>query len=175
MSLVRALPGLTLGALALMACAPAFAATSAGQATAQVISPLAVTSTDLLEFGTVVGPGTVTVAPITSAAVYGGGAEGICKTACPLPHAARFEVRGEPGRTYAVAVPAAIRVTAPGGGAAMLIDGFAIVTRSRPGESWGMFDGAGLDRFEVGGVLHLDNTAEPGQYSAQVPVTVQYF
>lgn len=172
-----ALTGLGLAALPLTADP---GATATGSSAARVIAPLAVAREEDLDFGTIsLAPnaaGTVTVVPLGGGVRYGGSAEGICLLACPPPHPARFAVRGEPLRSYRVAVPPGLSIAAPGGGSgsSVLIDALTIGTLSQRIGEGGELSPDGLDSFEVGGTLHLPSGAPEGRYTAEVPVIVSY-
>ncbi|MBS0253896.1 MAG: DUF4402 domain-containing protein [Proteobacteria bacterium] len=173
---------LAVAALALPARAPA--ATALGQAGAEVVTPITVTSLADLDFGVIATSGlsgTVTV-QAEGGASFAGGAAGLCDgSSCAAPHPARFAVSGEANRTYVVAAPATIIVTGtpigPGGGTApdLVIGGLTVRAASRPGAgSGGMLDGQGADTFTVGGTLALPGQLPPARYRAVVPVVVTY-
>lgn len=155
-------------------------ASATGTASATVVAPLTVTADDDLDFGTLSSgdtPGSVTLGPLTTSASYGGGVHAICAAACAPPHPARFSVKGEPDRSYLVTAPRSVTIApqASGSGSA-LVDAITVATASRRSEDGrGVLDPHGVDRFEVGGTLHLAARAEAGHYVAQVPVTVTYY
>ena len=157
-------------------------ATATGSASAEVIAALVVTRTADLDFGTILASpaaGTVTVSP-AGAVGFAGGARPACgAAACGGPHAARFLVRGEPGRAYTVVAP--VQVIASGQAAApgaatpqgLLVDDLTVQTASRGGAG-GTLDSGGDDSFNLGGTLRLPAGTPPARYRAVVPVTVIY-
>lgn len=176
-----------LPALALFA-APAHAAglsaTATGQAQAQVIDPLIVTRESDLEFGAVFAansPGTVTVSS-QGEATFAGGAQPACISgSCFAAHAARFTVRGEPGRSYVISVPS--RITATGtatdgsdrAAPPLSVGAITVRSASRPSEgAAGQLDVDGHDRFEVGGTLEIPAGLPSASYRATIPVIVTY-
>lgn len=151
-----------------------------GSAAAQIIAPITIAREADLDFGTLAvasdSAGTVTIAPLTGGIRYTGGVSGICAAACPPPHPARFSVKGEPGRTYAVSVPTALSILPAGGtgGQPVTVDTLTVGTVSNPGDPGGVLSATGVDGFEIGGTLHLPANAPAGRYSSQVPVVVSY-
>lgn len=155
-------------------------AVASGTALAQVVAPIAVTRQADLDFGRVTvsaaSGGTVSLAPLTGSATYGGGVAGVCGSACTAPHPARFAVWGEPGRAYQVTLPARLTIPRPGaGGAAVAVDSLVAAAASSPMPGRGILSAQGRDQFEVGGTLHLPAAAPAAQYTTQVPVIVAYF
>lgn len=158
--------------------------TATGQATATVVSPIAVRELANLDFGMLRSDssagGTVTLAPGQAQPSYSGGARAGCIDACDTPHLAQFAVTGEALRSYVVAVPASAMITgelAVGASAlpALTVDSFSIRSASRPhaGHS-GQLDGAGNDTFELGGTLRMPADLPPAHYRVSVPVLVTY-
>lgn len=175
--------GFACAAAATPALAAGNMASALGMASATVIAPISVTQVADLDFGTLTGghgaAGTITVAT-GGGATYAGSAQAVCgATGCLTPHAARFAVRGEPGRAYVVTAPASITAngstlaggTAPG----LVIDALTIRTDSRPAASAsGILDGNGTDGFDVGGTLELTPDLVPARYRAWFPMLVSY-
>jgi hypothetical protein len=165
-----------------LANSPSSAVSATGQAEATIVRPLAVTAIDVLDFGMAAssGPGTVTVSAGSSSASYGGSAREACTGAgaCPQPHAARFEVTGEMGRDYRIAVPDRLRISAVGpqrGDAELVVTAFSVRSASRPSAgAKGLIAANGRDSFEVGATLMISGALAPGNYSVSVPVTVTY-
>lgn len=165
------------------------AAAALGQASATIVAPIRVVREDDLDFGLVavtpngagpngVGPngaGTVTIAPF-GGPTYRGAAGPVCASACPGPHAARFSLTGEPGRRYQITLPERL-VLSPEGAAAgqqIVVDSLVAATASGGVVPRGTLTHGGIDRFEVGGTLHVPAQPEPARYTTQVPVIVEY-
>lgn len=164
---------------ALRAATPASASAS-GTASATVVAPITVTAVDDLDFGMLTSgdsPGSVALAPLGSAATYGGGVQAICGATCAPPHPARFSVKGEPTRSYLVTTPPSVTIAPAGsGGGSAVVESIQVATASRRSpDGRGQLDQLGEDRFEVGGTLRLEARAAAGHYVAQVPVTVTYY
>ncbi|MCY1669502.1 DUF4402 domain-containing protein [Novosphingobium sp. SL115] len=125
--------------------------------------------------------GTVTVRN-TGGVIYRGGAQQAClPDACNIPHPALFLVQGEPGRAYRVEIPEQVLATGqsaqPGGGpaVALIVDQLQCVSDSKPSASGlGQLDTQGLDRFRIGGTLHLPAGLPAADYRAVVQVIVTY-
>ena len=177
--LVAALSGTLLPAAPVLGQAQA-PATATGTAIAEVVTPIALVREADLDFGTVaVSPasgGTVKIVPLAAGASYTGGVDGLCGTACAMPHAARFAVQGEPGRAFLITLPAQLSIPVPGAapGAVVVVDSLIAASISAPQTGRGILSNQGRDRFEVGGTLHLPAAAPAAQYTKQVPVIVQY-
>ena len=167
-------------------------ASAMGVASAVVIQPITVRQTADLDFGMLANgqgtPGAVTID--ASGASYRGGAAQICAFSgmgggmaggggCITPHAAGFAVSGEAGHAYSVSAPTRLAITgvADGGGPAptLIIEGFGVVTASRPGAgAFGLIGADGTDSFLVGGTLAIPATLLPARYRASFPVIVSY-
>lgn len=150
-------------------------------ASARVIAPLTAIPVADLDFGTVGvsgGSGAVIVGPAGDGAAYSGAARAVCGlgAGCPRPHPARFEVSGEAGRAYRVALPRSVSARADVAGAPDLeVADLALRTASQPAQAdRGTLDGAGRDSFNVGGTLVLPRGAVPARYRAQIEVVVNY-
>lgn len=155
---------------------------AAGTASARVIAPLTTMPVADLDFGTVGvsggGGGSVIVGPAEDGAAYSGSARAVCGqgTGCPRPHPARFDVSGEAGRTYRVALPRSVSARADMAGAPDLeVADLALRTASQPATTnRGSLDAAGRDAFTVGGTLVLPRGTVPARYRAQIEVVVTY-
>jgi hypothetical protein len=163
-----------------------------GAASATVISPVSVKQTADLDFGIIAanasGTGSVRLAPGGGVAIYRGSVRLSCigATQCPAPHAARFEVNGEAGRSYVIAAPQ--RIAVPGKTAAPASEGddhadapvlwveeFWFRSASRPDAGpAGRLDARGQDWFELGGTLLVPSALPPARYRVSVPVIVSY-
>ena len=126
-------------------------------------------------------PGSVTVAPGETGADYVGGAREACGSAarCPQPHFARFEVSGEPNRSYTISAPSSISVAGLPLGAGLapvlLVDAIQLRSASRPDAgSAGRLGADGRDRFDLGGTLRVPATTPPAHFRLSVEVIVTY-
>jgi Domain of unknown function (DUF4402) len=167
------------------------AATAEGMASATVVRPVSVRQLADLDFGVILAgseaAGEVELAPAATGAVYAGGARRGCAglADCPRPHAASFEVTGESGRAYMITAPDSVTVTAEAAGAGsggqfaeplpLRVNALRLRSASRPEAGpAGKLDGAGTDRFDLGGTLHVPAGSPPARYRVDVPVIVSY-
>lgn len=187
---MRSHAGRFTAALFAISCLPATTAlanpqtsSTSGQASAQVVAPLAVTRQDDLAFGAVFSSkttGSVTVSADGTIA-YSGGAKPACiGGACDDAHPGTFSVVGEPGRAYVVQVPSEVIAsgsTIGGQGTAppLTVDGLnAASANGASGHGGWQLDQQGRDSFEVGGTLHLPADLPSARYRATIPVIVVY-
>lgn len=188
--MIRARPLRAALLLALLTCpagvamANGLSSSTNGSAAAEVVAPLVVTREADLDFGTIFASssaGTVTVSS-GGAAAYGGGAQPACAgTACASPHAAAFAVRGEAGRSYAIAIPSSIVAigssSSPTGGIPpdLTVDALTVRTASRPASGVsGQLDANGVDRFTIGGTLQVPAGLASSHYRATITVSINY-
>jgi hypothetical protein len=167
-------------------------ATASGTASATVVSSVSVKQTADLDFGIIAanasGTGSVRLPPGGGVAVYSGSVRLSCVGAvqCPTPHAARFEVSGEAGRSYVISAPQRIAVpgtsAAPASGGddpadppALWVEELRFQSASRPDAGpAGRLDARGQDWFELGGTLLVPSALPPARYRVSVPVIVSY-
>lgn len=148
--------------------------TASASASARIVSPIALTKTTDLNFGTLaVGAVGGNVAISTADVVSISGA-GTTVTQPPsnigTPAAAVFSVTGEAGFTYAITLPADGAVTISDGAShTMAVNTFT----SNPGTT-GTLSGAGTGSLKVGATLVVGNNQAPGTYSGTFSVTVAY-
>jgi hypothetical protein len=139
-------------------------------ASGTIVSPIAITKTQDLNFGNVAvsaTPGSVILAPDASRSITGG---------VTLPAvsgtvtAAHFDVTGTPSYTYAITLPST-STTVSSGTDNMLVDDFT----SFPATT-GTLDATGVQTVNVGATLNVDASQAPGTYTSAVPfeVTVNY-
>lgn len=152
----------------LLVSAAAFAqgsATASANAFAKVITPIAITKTADLNFGTIIsGPaGTVTVTPAGVETASG------ASVLNPNPNvsAAQFNVTGEPSTAYSISLPTSITIS--NGSQTMTVDNFS----SNPTPS-GLLSGLGSQALQVGGRLNVLTNQATGSYSGVFSVTVAY-
>ncbi len=144
-------------------------AIATANASAQVVTPIAITTGNHLNFGLVApsaAAGTVVVATDGSRSFTGGASQ--------LPgtgtvSAATFNVTGETGYSYAITLPADVTLT-NGGGQTLVVNNFV----SAPNGT-GLLT-AGAQTLEVGATLELVANSTAGSYSSLTPfsVTVNY-
>ncbi|RBL89754.1 DUF4402 domain-containing protein [Chitinophaga flava] len=144
-------------------------ATATANASATVVTPIAITTGNNLSFGLVApsaAAGTVVLGTDGSRNFTGGASQ--------LPgtgtvSVATFNVTGEPNYNYAITLPTSVTLT-NGGGQNLVVDNFV----SNPNGT-GLLT-AGAQTLLVGGTLELVANANPGSYSTVTPfsVTVNY-
>ncbi len=141
-----------------------------GRFTARIIRSIAVAKTSDLVFGRIVKPalgsGTVTIDPATGARTVTGG-QGLDT---PSPSRAAFNVTGEGGQAFSIAVTPSFQMTGP---QAALTVTTATSAAGSPvlSQSLGM---QGAYAFGVGGAFTLGATTPSGDYSGSLSVTVSY-
>ena len=143
-------------------------ATTSATATANIVSPIAISNSGPLNFGDVVATallGTVVVGPGSGRTSTGGTFLGSSAGVS----AAAFTVTGATGYAYTVSFPLSpISITGPGA-ATMSVDTFT----SNPATSNGLLTG-GTQALTVGGTLHVAANQPLGAYSGLFNVTVTY-
>jgi Domain of unknown function (DUF4402) len=161
-------------------------ASASGSATATVVNSIAVRTLQGLDFGTVtassVSAGSVVVTPGAGDAQYTGGARRAQVAGYSLPHAARFEVTGEAGRSYTITAATSLAASsdspnssATEAASVLRIDSIRLKTASRPGAGpTGQINIFGRDQFDLGGTLRVPAGAAPAHYRANLPVIMAY-
>jgi len=146
-------------------------ATSNAQASAGIVTAIAITENTALNFGDVVTDGLVGKAIMTSAG--GLSATGGATLISSINSAAEFEVTAAEGVSFVVTVPlntdAAILLT-NGIGTDMLVNDF----EHDAGTSTFVVVGDGTKLVHVGATLNLNTSQEDGHYTGSYPVTVAY-
>ncbi len=149
---------------------PVFAAqnsaSTSANATARIITAIAITKNTDLNFGDVVpgtSIGTVVVTPAGARSSTGGASLGNGSAVT----AATFSVTGQGSETYAVTLPASITIN--GGGSSMTVDTFA----STPNGT-GTLSAGGSDTLSVGATLNVGASQAVGTYTGSFSVTVAY-
>lgn len=147
-------------------------ATTSAAAYATIVSPIAITKTVDLQFGTMIkGIGTVTVgtndARTFSNTALNPGDQGAS------PTAAQFTVTGEGVYTYSIAFTNATETLTSGTDATTMTAG-SFVALSSDGEGLTGTLAAGSDTVKVGATLTLDNDETSGLYTGSFEVTVAY-
>ena len=140
-------------------------ATATASAFAKVITPITITKTADLNFGTIIsGPaGTVTVSPAGLETASG------ASIVSPNPNvsAAQFNVTGEPSTAYSISLPSSITIS--NGAQTMTVDNFT--TNPTPS---GLLSGLGAQSLQVGARLSVLANQAVGSYSGTFSVTVAY-
>ncbi|TFH37721.1 MAG: DUF4402 domain-containing protein [Bacteroidia bacterium] len=145
-------------------------ATATANATATIVTPIAIAQVDDMSFGNIGTTGAVGTVSITTAgarAVTGG---------CYLPavtgtfNAASFDVTGQANATYTIAINE-VSITLSGPGADMTLDTWA--TDPTP---TGTLSGTGTETITVGATLHVGVGQLAGAYASGSPfsITVNY-
>jgi hypothetical protein len=147
------------------------AGSTAGLAVATVYRPISIALTSNLVFGTVVRPktgsGTVAVSALTGARTFTNAAG----LNTPAATRAAYNVTGEGGQVYSVAVPPTFVMNRTGGGSLTVTTSTNATASETLGAALGS---AGTDSFGVGGSLPVTSTTPLGTYTGTFSVTVQY-
>ena len=152
-------------------------ASAVGHASVQIVRPLTVQSVEDLRFGCLVasGAGTVAVDAATGRTIHAGGVRAVDGAAC-AGGSATFDISGEGGRTYGVALAReAVARRADAADGTLPVTGLHMASANAPGgtES-GRLDAQGHDRLRIGGTLQVPGDAPPGRYVAQIVVNLAY-
>ncbi|MEX0623664.1 DUF4402 domain-containing protein [Saccharospirillum sp.] len=166
----RSFPKITALTLACAALAPStMAATATGDASATVVTPIAITAVNALDFGTVVASGTAgtVVMGTDGTRTVTGGTTLSSKSAGT---AGTFDVTGEGDATYAITLPASISIAdteaTPN---TMTVDTFT----SNPATT-GTLDVNGAETISVGATLNVEASQVANTYTGTYDVTVDY-
>lgn len=143
------------------------AATTSANATATVVTPIAISKNADLLFGKFVANTGGTVAMATTGTRTAGGAVALFSQGS-TSNAASFAVTGEGAYTYAITLPADGAVTLSSGGNNMAVNSFI----SNPSGTGTLT--AGAQTLLVGATLTVGNAQAPGSYSGSFNVTVDY-
>jgi spore coat protein U-like protein len=165
--ITRNVVSLAVLALAIAGTGSAVAAEDTAQATGTVISPIAITKTADLVFGSFAsgaGGGTVTISTAGAR-----GKSGDVFLAGTAGGAAKFDVSGEGGLTYSIAL-ATTPLTRENGSETM---NFTVSSDITSGTLAGT-GASGAQSFFVGGVLTVGAAQVPGTYAGTVKATVAY-
>ena len=157
--------------LVALACwvSPALAAGIGAPAKAKTLSPLAIVSTQDLDFGTILpgaAAGTVTINPNSGNRSVSGGATAAGGT----PQRAEFVAVGNPN-AQAVSILDPGLTLANGSGGTMT----ASLTLGGGGPGTFNFPGTGVRNFRVGGTLNVGANQQDGTYTGTFSLTVNYF
>jgi hypothetical protein len=157
----------TLSALAMTFSAASFAQSSAtANATATLVTPIAISKTVDMDFGTLAASGTIgtVVLGTNDVATPSGGASLVSGT----PTAAQFSVTGEGTSTFDISLPSSITLTT--GTDNLTVDNFV----SNPATTGTLTAGAAT--VKVGATLNVPANAPAGTYTntTDLTVTVNY-
>jgi hypothetical protein len=149
-------------------------ATENTAAAAKVVTPLTITETSSLHFGTMAvlagTPGTC-VLSTQGARTQTGGVN--LSVQAPTASNAAYNVAGAVNTTYAITIPSTITVTA--GAANMTINSLLARTASAGTDGLtGTLSGSGTDNFTIGGTLNVLAGQVTGIYTGTFDVTVAY-
>lgn len=147
----------------------AHAATTTGNASANVMTPLSVAETTPMSFGDVAGDasiGTTVVLSASDTTSAGTGTPYVGGT----PTSGAFTVTGAANATYILTMPASVTLNGPGG-ATMLVNNF---TYSTGGAGARTLTAAGTESFKVGATLNINAGQLAGAYTGIYLVQVNY-
>ena len=150
---------------ALALSTPAFAAnTATANATVNIVSPLSLTKTADMDFGTIVGPFAGEDVELDTSG----------NVACPgtltcsgSPTAAAFDVTGTPDQQLTLVIPASVTLNGSVSGT-LDVD----LTTDLPADP--LLDNTGAASFSLGGTLNIPNGTVDGVYSNTFNVTANY-
>ena len=146
---------------AAFAATGAQAATASANAKAKILSPITVTKTADLDFGTIITSGTAATVTVSSAGARTCGGTLTCTNAVS---AAAFGITGTTGAVVTLAADPSVTLNAAGGLTMTATLATSAATKTL----------AGSDTFTVGGVLSVGATQGDGSYSGTFNVTVNY-
>ena len=150
-----------------MAFSTAQAASDSANATATVFTPISITNTSDLAFGTFTPGAGGTVVISTSGAASATG--GVVLDGTSSTDFAGFNVGGNASDTYAITLPTSTTITDSSTGATMSVASF---TSSPSGTS--TLSGTGTGALQVGATLTVGANQAAGNYSGTFNVTVEY-
>jgi hypothetical protein len=149
-------------------------ATENTAAAAKIVTPLSITETSSLHFGTMAvlagTPGTC-VLSTQGARTQSGGVN--LSVQAPSASNAAYNVAGAVNTTYAITLPSTINVTS--GASSMTISSLLARTASAGTDGLtGTLSASGTDDFTVGGTLNVSAGQVTGVYTGTFDVTVAY-
>jgi|WetSurMetagenome_2_1015567.scaffolds.fasta_scaffold04341_2 hypothetical protein len=149
-------------------------ATENTAAAAKIVTPLSITETSSLHFGTMAvlagTPGTC-VLSTQGARTQSGGVN--LSVQAPSASNAAYNVAGAVNTTYAITLPSTINVTS--GASTMTISSLLARTASAGADGLtGTLSASGTDDFTVGGTLNVSAGQVTGVYTGTFDVTVAY-
>ena len=162
-TLALAVIGLTLGSSAF---AQSNSASTSANATARIVTPIAIAKTSDMNFGDVVAGGSAGTVVLTTAGVRSA-TGGTTLGNAGATAAAAFNVTGQGSATYSISLPASTTVTS--GGNTMTVNAFA----SNPSGT-GALSAGGSQALTVGATLNVGASQATGTYTGTFNVTVTY-
>lgn len=158
----------TSGFYVTVAKSPAWDATSrTGAAVATVYRPIAISSSQALDFGTIVKPrvdgGSISVSKVNGAHTINGGVQ-LAST-----KQAKFTVTGEGGRTINLQVPTSFNLTGPSTIPVQLDS-----THASPITLGSSLGSAGSYNFSIGGSFTFNSATPSGAYTGTYTITASY-
>ena len=151
-------------------------ATENTAAAAKIVTPIAITETSPLHFGTMAvlaGNGGTCVLSTEGIRSQTAGVNLSAQT--PTASNAAYDVSGAVSTTYAITLPASITVNGSGAGVQMIINNLLARTASAGANGLiGTLSEVGTDNFTVGGTLNVDAGQEADVYTGTFDVTVAY-
>jgi hypothetical protein len=151
---------------ALNANAQGSSATSSATASARIITPIALSTTQNLNFGNIAAsttPGTVVISTANARTSTGG----VTPSAIGAFTQAIYAASGENNATYSIQLPSSVSIS--DGTHTMTVDNFV----SDPG-STGTLSGTGAQTINVGATLNVAASQATGNYSGTYDVTIAY-
>ena len=151
-------------------------ATENTAAAAKIVTPIAISETSSLHFGTMAvlaGQGGTCVLSTAGDRTATGGVNLSIQT--PSASNAAYNVSGAVNTTYAITLPASITVSESGSSATMSINSLKARTASAAQDGLtGTLSGSGSDSFTIGGTLNVAAGQTTGLYQGTFDVTVAY-
>lgn len=152
-------------------------ATENTTAAAQIVTPIAISETSPLHFGTMAvlaGTGGTCVLSTQGARTQTGGVN--LSVQNPSASNAAYNVSGALNTAYSITLPASITVTeSVSGSATMTIDHLLARPASAGADALsGTLSNSGTDSFSVGGTLNVSAGQSTGLYTGSFDVTVAY-
>jgi len=145
--------------------------TSAG---ANIITPIAITETSALHFGSMSVSASTGGTCILSSVGVRTQTGGVNLSTIGTPSStAAYEVNGAANATYAITLPGTITVTRVGGGT-MTVNDLRAKPASAPEGTTGTLSVGGSDTFRIGGTLTVPAAQIAGAYTGTFDVTVAY-
>jgi hypothetical protein len=157
-----------LGVSALFASAGSYAASASANATAVVITPIAISKNSDISFGKFAANTGGTVV-MTTAGARSATSTVVLSTAT-AGNAASFAVTGEASTAYSITLPGATTITRVSGSETMTVDTWT----ANPLVGAGMLSSGGAETLLVGATLTVGSGQVAGSYTGSFNVSVDY-
>ena len=141
-------------------------ATASANATARIITPIAITNTQGLAFGNIASSAAIGTVTVTPAGVRTG-TGGVTPSAIGTFNNAIYTATGENNATYSITLPSSINITS--GSNTMVVNSFT----STPTPT-GLLNGSGTQTINVGATLNVGANQATGNYAGTYDVTIAY-